>query len=1478
MRTAFTRTVKVVLAFFAIALPLVLVPLGFLIGSEAGLRWLVTRLPGWSDQRIEISAAEGRLLDELRLSGIRYAEPGITLAVQELRLRWQPKALLEGRFEVVSLSVSGIRAEQEPVPVPADRPPAKHSPDFRIPEIAVPIDVVIDEFRITGVEWHRPDAEPVRIEELRLVASLKDSLLELGPVAVRATEGEVRASGELELKAPHPLKLSVDWQWRAPGGEGLGGELEAAGDSGRLRLHHRGFGRIPITMDGEILEPLISPHWVAELSWPSFDLPVADGQPPLTVSEGRLRSEGEPESYRARVEVALEGGGLPQTRWRASVEGGLEGLRIERIEAASPQAAMTASGDVGWAPIPRVALDLTLSGSQLAELHPDLPDTLGVRGRVEAAMRGAHVDLPVAWLELVDAPGKLELQGTLELPPDDLSPEDKPLRVRGELSWAGLQWPLADPQPSISSDSGSLRFEGSPSEYSLALFAELHGDRLGSAQCLMEAEGGPESLEIGRIRADLLGGKVEGQGRVRWAPEIGGRLELESEGVDLAKALPEIGAAAQLRGALSAEVADERLKIEQLDLGLPDLGSRLSVTGEVPVDLAGPLVLEARWQALRWPLAGDAVEIGSTKGKLELQGSVADYRLNLEAELEGSELPHGKWRLLARGDPQRLRLEPLEGELLGGTVRALGEVAWDPEPSWQLDLQGERLDPGLFYPEMAGNLGFKAETRGSVVDGEISRALVRVDRLAGRLRERALSANADAELSGDRLDINGLDLSLGRNLLTAKGRLDGARLDFGWKLQAPDPGALLPGASGALEAQGRVSGIVDAPELMATIDGRGLELAERRLESLSGDLTLGSRPASPVSMHLRANGLKQDGEDVVAEARADLEGTVASHRLSVGVQAETASLEARLRGGLDLEHRHWKGEIASLSAKERELGEWVLRAPAAIQGSPQGARLAEACLRSSSAGALLCTELESAAGGALDILARAEGLDLALLAREASGRVDARVKGRLGAGGELTGAGELTVAPGEVRVETDGTAKKLRHGGGEVTFDVDSRGLQAQLELRPLEQASLRGELRLPGFSRVPPRPGQPLSGRVSGGIPDLAVLQSFVPQLSNLSGELALNLRASGTVEKPVVDGTLRLAGGSADVPDLGVELRDLRLDVAGAPGSPGRLDVSGGVQSGPGALRLSGSVDLEASLVELALAGDRFEVVRLPDARAYVSPDLTLTYNDQGVRLRGSLLIPEAAITPQISISPGLVASEGDAGPVRRERIGVSPDVVVRGGGRVSPESRPASSPPLAIDSQVDVAFGDAVTVDAAGFSCRVAGNVRLTNRPGQRDLLPLAEGVVRIEDGIFRSFGQDLEIERGRIVFTGLPATKAKLDVSAVRRIRGENEYGVTSAGVLISGTLEKPVLELFSRPQVDPEAIRSFLLSGRAPKDEELLLTWGMYVWPKVYAAYGVNLLDLTSQFNVQYDISPRYGVEAHVGAADKNLAFTVTLER
>jgi len=215
----------------------------------------------------------------------------------------------------------------------------------------------------------------------------------------------------------------------------------------------------------------------------------------------------------------------------------------------------------------------------------------------------------------------------------------------------------------------------------------------------------------------------------------------------------------------------------------------------------------------------------------------------------------------------------------------------------------------------------------------------------------------------------------------------------------------------------------------------------------------------------------------------------------------------------------------------------------------------------------------------------------------------------------------------------------------------------------------------------------------------------------------------------------------------------------------------------------------------------------------------------------------------------------------------------------------------------SRVRLVLGDLVEVRAPGFRCKPKGNLLVVDEPGQPTR---GTGDLTLHEGTYTAYGQDLSIEKGRLIFGGGPVTNPSLDIKAVRKVSSD-----IKAGFNITGTAEEPVLTVFSEPPMSQSDALSYVMFGKkfdsSSKEtsmaketasqlavqgsdvlarelagkiglsdasveskgglQESSLFLGTYVSPQLYVSYGVGLFQPQRTFRVRYSLSKHWMLQA-----------------
>ncbi|WP_213462116.1 translocation/assembly module TamB domain-containing protein [Thiocapsa sp.] len=199
-------------------------------------------------------------------------------------------------------------------------------------------------------------------------------------------------------------------------------------------------------------------------------------------------------------------------------------------------------------------------------------------------------------------------------------------------------------------------------------------------------------------------GSLETQGDLATA-SVTGQLDAR------APQLPDFG---HLAAVLDVLWAEQVLEIRSLALTEQVSDALLNLTGQVDTGATpGRFALAGRWERLRWPLSGDAMA-ESPRGTLDVSGAfdAFDYAVSLVAR--GPDIPALTLDLNGTGSDSGTRIDALKLALLDGEVLGEGEVAWSPDLSWTLSLNGKDLNPVALIEGLEDRLSFQLSSAGGL--------------------------------------------------------------------------------------------------------------------------------------------------------------------------------------------------------------------------------------------------------------------------------------------------------------------------------------------------------------------------------------------------------------------------------------------------------------------------------------------------------------------------------------------------------------------------------------------------------------------------------------------------------------------------------------------------------------------------------------------------------------------------------------------
>jgi translocation and assembly module TamB len=900
---------------------------------------------------------------------------------------------------------------------------------------------------------------------------------------------------------------------------------------------------------------------------------------------------------------------------------------------------------------------------------------------------------------------------------------------------------------------------------------------------------------------------------------------------------------------LAVQYAGTAVEIRMLDVVRAGSSMALQASGRAAVGGEQPVLeLDMTWTDLQWPLDGEP-QVASDAGSLTLTGTPEDYAIVLEGALALADGTNGNVRVSGTGDAEALALDEVDIDALGGTIAGRAQARWAPSVSGSVELEGTRLDPGVVLREWQGQIDARLGADATIDNESVSVELHELQ-ADGVLQDRPLALDARGAYAAETLRIDALSLRSGATSATARGTA-GRELALEWEVDSPDLGEVWPDLAGELAARGELRGPRERPHVLVDARGESLAFAAYAVESLelTADVDIAGEAHSSLTLSV-----EEGRVDTLAvpQLRVMAEGNAASHTLALSATTSTGDASARLSGSGEAPWTNdfaWRFELEEATLAYPELAPWTLRAPATGRVTRADAVLERSCWQSGAAE--LCAEGARDTGGARAQFALSSlpfDYFAPLLA------APARLEGDLSLEGTFqqppNGTPELSVAlrtsPGRlVSVESDADADPvaLAFGPAEGRIALQDDRFEAELAMPFAEQGELAARARI-GAGAGAAFGERTLDGELRIDIAALDFVSDVLREVQNTQGAVQGDLRFAGTVSAPRVAGTLALTGGRATLPATNVELTGVELALVG-DGARG-LNVSGEAQSGGGRVTVEGRVALaEQGLAgRIAIDGEALEVANTGDAQVAVSPDLDIAMTAEGIAVTGTVQVPRARLTPR------------DTG---ESAVAVSPDQIIVEPG--DDAERQAAAQPLS--ANVRLVLGDDVEIDGYGLTGRLAGAIEITEKPGEPTA---ATGELRVEEGIYEAYGQQLEIETGRVVFAGGPVTAPGVDIRAVRR----PAEGIV-VGARVRGLLAAPELSLFSEPAMPEQEQLSYLVLGRPLDDVSESESSAMSRAALALGVRGGNFVSERINENLGLDA---FGIETDPGEAAVEAAFVI----
>ncbi|MDD7805475.1 MAG: translocation/assembly module TamB [Endozoicomonas sp. (ex Botrylloides leachii)] len=941
---------------------------------------------------------------------------------------------------------------------------------------------------------------------------------------------------------------------------------------------------------------------------------------------------------------------------------------------------------------------------------------------------------------------------------------------------------------------------------------------------------------------------------------------------------------ATLHKALSANLLENQTIHGSLTGNLNQLNVRLNINGTNNAFLTGtiaplkdqlPFNLTLDWQKLQWLLTGKMPAIHIHNGCATAIGNLSQYTFQLNTHLSASKQPPIYLSIDGTGNRHRLFLDSAKLKTNEGNATIKGKLNWADNLDWQGTINLQRFNPGFWMPELPGKISgvinhhFYTTKEGWFIT--ISNALAE-----GTLRNHPVKLKGKLDgNSNKQWQFQNTELTVGANALHISGTL-AKQWDLKASFNGSDLNQLHPDLAGMVSGHLKLTGNMQHPSIIYQLNSPKLRWQAFSLSSLhsSGVIKKDNEYSGVIDLHLDK---LTNSEITVNNIALNLQGKQSDHQLTITSEGSPVSANLTLLG--DWHKNKWHGLL-----KQAQLGttagNWVLNQPFSLSLDAQKKLMLEKqCWHSGKAS--LCINPAW--------ISKTEGQISFSLDKFELQKLNTFYPNTLSWQADLSGNGHLKwinhqptvtlllhTTPGVIIANN----VKKHYETLNLALTLDNKNLHSKLHFlsHTLGQADIN--LKVTDLHKK-----QSLSGQFAINDLLLNTIEPFIPDINQLKGTLRANGYFSGSLNAPLFFGRVALTEGQVETTEHAINISQLntQMNITGSSAI-----LSGTMQVGEGTLNLGGKLDWANMPLSgrITLKGNGLETQYSGLGQLRLNPDLTLNFGKEQT-ITGQLAIPWARIIMK---------------QLPSRAVTVSDDVTIIRARKKTEKTKGLTTP---IKVNIRAAIGDNVKLEAFGLQTKLQGALTITQLPEK----PFeVQGTVRLLEGKYRSFGQDLVVDEGKIIFSG-PANNPYLSLKAIRNPDTMQDKNVT-VGVIVKGSLTQPEWIPFSDPAMPQTEQYSYLLRGRAINSktgdrnalESALVGLGVtqlnglvttlgdsvgfsdltldtkgsgndtevtlsgYVIPKLQVQYGVGIFNAIGEIKIKYELMPQLYLQAVSGLA------------
>lgn len=894
---------------------------------------------------------------------------------------------------------------------------------------------------------------------------------------------------------------------------------------------------------------------------------------------------------------------------------------------------------------------------------------------------------------------------------------------------------------------------------------------------------------------------------------------------------------------------------------LSDLSSELNISNHIDLQLKThfdlladnlPHNITLNWQQLRWPLTGEA-QYSTKQGRFTSQGSLLDQRMTLHSDYNIADMPNGVISLTTQGDLQHLQVESLNLKTLSGQLDFSGLLTWGKRIDWLGQLQITDIDLASLKTQYDGHFSGLIKQQACLTLYDNSAPEWQFDfpalNIAGEFLSRPLSVVG--HVSGDNkqgISFDDLTIKNAQNSLQINGQL-AKQNNLDIDINLVDLSHLLVGAKGKVKGSLKLQGPIESLLLKSQLATKRLSYQDYQSEQIELDSTLllTKKPQLTLSLTAQALSIANQKIDKIKLNISNKKSTDnnVQHKIELSVNNQLMASKLLLFVTQTDDALLAQLNRAKISVENQSL---TLTSPVdikirnGVQGNAKTKQIdiSAHCWQAATAvlndAGKLCIK-QFNAGESGNIVVDVKDYQLTTLNQFLPAQLN--IEGGLSADAHLHWIKDNKINFDINMLSNNMLLKIKRNVNADnfnlypmQSFNINLHGSDKDIEVNAKLFADNLIDLQLKG--QLQPYQKQPsIDAKISAKVPDFSLFLPLVPALDELAGQLKSELTITGKLNKPNINGVINIQNGVANGAELPIKVTKLdavitldkqsaNLQASFDSSNTNTLikkvrtiplitdtinildrtikDLSSVIikplieqpvreeknTQNPGIAYLKGNVDWSNKLQgDIHFYANQLEIYDYGKVDLLISPDIHLLLNEH-LKIAGELLINRGKIVVQ-------ALPEGAISP--------SEDIVV-----IDAKNKTVTQQlPIIINLEVD--SGNDLQIVALGLDTFMQGKLSI-EKPLKKDLT--INGVLTLNNGSYRSFGQQLVLQNSRIIFQGLPESPY-LRLEAIRDSSKVEDDVI--AGVRVTGTPDELSLVIFSEPAMAQQEALSYLTRGQ-----------------------------------------------------------------